>query len=138
VADTIPPTGLSLNFARVRDVDITSGMNKGRASADIGFRQRAYAKAQRAPASESPYLWLNRSWWRVAATGRFHDARKVTLPDGRPALPLVAGTHRLTEPGRPADRSVDSTNLRCLRRPRCTIGGRARLTGQQLVEQDPA
>jgi peptide/nickel transport system substrate-binding protein len=97
VSETIALTGISLNFSRVRDADLTSGMNEGRASADIAVRRRAYAKAQQALAAQMPHIWLNRSEWRVAASRRVHDAHNVTLPDGRAALPLVAGTFRLTE-----------------------------------------
>jgi peptide/nickel transport system substrate-binding protein len=97
VEDTIPATGVSLNFARLRDREISSGMTAGRSSADPSVRKRAYAKVQHAFAEQVPYLWINRSEWRVVSGPRVRDARNVTLPDGRGALPLVAGTHRLTE-----------------------------------------
>jgi ABC-type transport system substrate-binding protein len=99
VADTVPgtPGGASLNLARFRDADITSGMNKGRADQDDGARRRAYTQVQEAMARQLPYLWLKREQWQIATAARVRDARNTTLPDGSPALPFVTGTHRLTE-----------------------------------------
>jgi peptide/nickel transport system substrate-binding protein len=98
VNDTITaPPSISLNFTRLRSDEITSGMNEGRATIDPVVRKRGYARMQGALADQMPYLWLQRWEWRVATTTPVHDAHNVTLPDGRPALPLQAGTHRLTE-----------------------------------------
>ena len=44
-----------------------------------------------------PYVWLFRTEWVVARTDRVHNARNVTLPDGRVALAFDNGTYRLTE-----------------------------------------
>jgi ABC-type transport system substrate-binding protein len=96
VADTITPR-VSLNFARLRNDDITNGMNDGRSTADVEARKRAYARVQKAFADQLPYLWLQRSEWRVTTTAGVRDAHNVSLPDGHAALPLLAGTHRLTE-----------------------------------------
>jgi peptide/nickel transport system substrate-binding protein len=96
VSDTVAP-GISLNFARFRSDEITAGMNDGRSRPDVEGRREAYARVQAALARQLPYIWLQRWNWRVVTNGRVHDARNVTLPDGSPALPLVAGTHRLTE-----------------------------------------
>jgi ABC-type transport system substrate-binding protein len=97
VSDTVVNTGISLNFAHFRNDEITAGFNDGRANADVAVRKQAYARAQKALAEQLPYLWLQREEWRVATTPRVHDAHNVTLPGGRPAMPLLAGTHRLTE-----------------------------------------
>ena len=49
---------------RLRNDDITSGFNEGRATLDTAKRKEAYAKMQRGLADQVPYLWLNRSEWR--------------------------------------------------------------------------
>jgi peptide/nickel transport system substrate-binding protein len=98
VQDTIKSdTTLSLNFARFANADLTKAFEDGRASADPEVRKRAYAKAQAVLAQQLPYLWLNRMEWRIATTSKVRDPRNVTLPDGSPAEPYLAGTFRLTE-----------------------------------------
>lgn len=97
VKDTVVSSGISLNFARLHSDAITDAMNEGRSSPDVDVRRRAYARMQAAFAQQLPYLWLQRWNWRVLSNNRLHDAHNVTLPDGRRAMPLVAGTHRLTE-----------------------------------------
>jgi peptide/nickel transport system substrate-binding protein len=97
VSDTIVTEGISLNFNRIRDDQITAGMNEGRATPDLDARRTAYAKVQQAFAKSMPILWLARTEWRVASRKQVHDAHNMTLPDGRRALPLLGGNHRLTE-----------------------------------------
>jgi peptide/nickel transport system substrate-binding protein len=97
VSDTIVTEGISLNFNRIRDDQITAGMNEGRATADVNARRAAYTKVQQAFAKSMPILWLARTEWRVASRKQVHDAHNMTLPDGRRALPLLGGNHRLTE-----------------------------------------
>ena len=96
VSDTVDGT-LPLNFARLKNKDITDGMNEGRSSLDTEVRKRAYAKVQKGLADQMPYLWLQMTQWRIATTNKVHDAHNVTLPDGGKAMPYIAGTHRLTE-----------------------------------------
>jgi hypothetical protein len=91
------PGGISLNFAQVRDDDLTEAFNEGRSTLDPEVRRRAYERAQQILAEQMPYLWLQRTEWRVARRALVRDARNVTLPDGTAALPFLAGTHRLTE-----------------------------------------
>jgi ABC-type transport system substrate-binding protein len=88
---------LPLNFSRLADDELTAAMDAGRSTTDPAARKAAYARAQRVLAEQLPYLWLGRAQWRVARRVRVHDARNVTLPDGRAAMPFLAGTHRLTE-----------------------------------------
>jgi ABC-type transport system substrate-binding protein len=97
VDDTIATEGISINFGRLRNKDITTGMNEARATLDAGTRKQAYARVQNAFADQMPYLWMQRSEWRLASTARVRDAHNVTLPDGRPARPLNAGTLRLVQ-----------------------------------------
>jgi peptide/nickel transport system substrate-binding protein len=97
VSDTVADDGISLNFTRLRNDDITSGMTEARATLDVETRRRAYAKVQKAFAEQMPYLWMERNEWRVVTSGLVRNARNVTLPDRSPALPLFAGTFRLTE-----------------------------------------
>jgi hypothetical protein len=52
---------------------------------------------QAAFAEQLPYIWLQRWNWKVVTANHVRNARNVTLPDGRPAMPLVAGTHGLAE-----------------------------------------
>ena len=95
VGDSI--STISLNFARFADPDITAGLNEGRATADPAKRKQAYARVQNALARHMPYVWLSRSEWRIVSSDHVHEARNVTLPDGRSAQPILGGTHRLTE-----------------------------------------
>jgi peptide/nickel transport system substrate-binding protein len=97
VDDTLATSGVSINFARMRSREITDGMNEARATPDVEIRKRAYARVQQAFAEQMPYLWMQRAEWRLASNPRVHDAHSVSLPDGRPARALVAGTLRLTE-----------------------------------------
>jgi peptide/nickel transport system substrate-binding protein len=97
VSDTISDGPISLNFTRFANADITDGMYEGRSTTDLNVRRPAYAKVQKVFAEQMPYLWLNRSEWRVVTSARVHDAHNVSLPDRSPAMPLLAGTHRLTE-----------------------------------------
>jgi peptide/nickel transport system substrate-binding protein len=88
---------LPLNFSRLADDGLTAAMDAGRATDDPAARKVAYARAQQVLAEQLPYLWMRRAQWRVASRVRVHDARNVTLPDGRAAMPFLAGTHRLTD-----------------------------------------
>lgn len=97
VSDTASTTGASLNLARLRDADITAGMNDGRGTDDDATRRAAYARVQDSMARQLPYLWLQREQWRIATSLRVRDARNVTLPGGGGALPFLVGTNRLTE-----------------------------------------
>lgn len=97
-SETIKPIGdFSLNFTRLADPDIDRALEAGRASPDPVERKRAYGVMLQRFAELSPYVWLTSSTWTVAHTSVVHDVHNVTLPDGSPAMPLVAGTHRLTE-----------------------------------------
>jgi ABC-type transport system substrate-binding protein len=86
-----------VNFAHFRSDALTAGFNAGRATLDPARRTQAYAQVEKVLADQVPYFWLNRLEWRMVAAPKVRDARNVTLPDGRPALPYVAGTYRLTE-----------------------------------------
>jgi ABC-type transport system substrate-binding protein len=97
VNDTIVDGGISLNFAHLRSAALTDAMNQGRSTLDVRTRQVAYARAQQIMAEQLPMVWLQRTEWRIAHRPRVRDARNVTLPDGAPALPYMAGTYRLTE-----------------------------------------
>jgi ABC-type transport system substrate-binding protein len=97
VSDTVSDTGISVNFAHFRSDALTAGFNEGRATLDPARRTRAYAQVEKVLAEQVPYFWLNRLEWRMVAAPKVRDARNVTLPDGSPALPYLAGTYRLTE-----------------------------------------
>jgi peptide/nickel transport system substrate-binding protein len=95
---TIRPVGqISLNFTHLADQQIDDALAAGRASADPAVRKPAYATVQRRFAELVPYIWLYRVDWVIASSSKVHNAQNVTLPDGQPALPFIAGTHRITE-----------------------------------------
>jgi peptide/nickel transport system substrate-binding protein len=88
----------SLNFTRFGDEEIDKALEAGRATNDPAVRKEAYAAVQRRFAETTPYLWLAANDWYIVSAPRVRDARNVTMPDeGLPALPLMTGTHRLTE-----------------------------------------
>jgi peptide/nickel transport system substrate-binding protein len=97
VSDTIRNPGVSLNFTQFKDAQIDAGMNEARGTDNIATRKRAYALVQQRLADQLPYLWLLRTEWRIASGARVRNARNVTLPDGRAAMPYVAGSSTLTE-----------------------------------------
>jgi peptide/nickel transport system substrate-binding protein len=96
--ETSKPVGqLSVNFTRFGTDALDAALVKGRSTTEEGVRRDAYATVQREFARGVPFIWLFRSEWVVARSTRVHNARNVTLPDGREALPFDTGTHRLTE-----------------------------------------
>jgi peptide/nickel transport system substrate-binding protein len=88
---------LSVNLSRYANEDIDEALERSRTTTDEAVRREAYAAIQRTFARAVPYLWLFRSEWVVARSHHVRQARNVTLPDGRAALALDTGTHRLTE-----------------------------------------
>jgi ABC-type transport system substrate-binding protein len=97
VSDTIVDGGISLNFSHLRNAALTDALNEGRSTLEVDRRRAAYARAQQILAAELPIVWLQRTEWRIARRPLVRDARNLTLPDGGPALPFMAGTQRLTE-----------------------------------------
>jgi peptide/nickel transport system substrate-binding protein len=96
--ETRKPVGqISLNFTRFGNATIDDALAKGRSTTDVGTRREAYATLQQELGRHVPFIWMFRSEWVVARSARVRNARNVTLPDGKPALPFDTGTHRLTE-----------------------------------------
>jgi peptide/nickel transport system substrate-binding protein len=97
VNSTIVDDGISLNFTRLRNDDISEGMNDARSTPDPAVRKKAYARVQEALAEQMPYLWMDRTEWRIISSSSVRNAHNVTLPGGQSAMPVFAGTFRLTE-----------------------------------------
>lgn len=64
------PGGVSLNFPRFGDPEIDAALLEARATDDEGVRDEAYATVDRRLNEESPYLWLERVNWALAANPR--------------------------------------------------------------------
>lgn len=94
---TKPPGSIGLNLARLADPKVDAAIDTGRANPDPAARKQAYDDVQKRFAELVPYIWLYRTDWVIAANTKVHDVQNVTLPDGKPALPFIAGIHRLTE-----------------------------------------
>jgi ABC-type transport system substrate-binding protein len=90
----------SLNFARIRNDDLTAAMNAGRATDVFEDRKAAYDDAQAVINEQVPYIWLTHTLWAIGADTDVRNIAVSTLPDGEPALGFgtgFAGAIRMTE-----------------------------------------
>ena len=92
-----PIGSFALNFARLADAQVDDALNRGRATADVEARRRAYADLQRRQSELVPYIWLTHIQWAVGAANDVRDIGNQTLPDGEQARPISNGNFRLTE-----------------------------------------
>jgi ABC-type transport system substrate-binding protein len=82
---------LALNFARLNDPQINEALDKARATPDETVRKEAYATVQKRQTELVPYIWLARTQWALGAAKNIRNLTNVSLPDGQPAAPMVAG-----------------------------------------------
>ena len=82
---------LALNFARLNDPQINEALDKARATPDETVRKEAYATVQKRQTELVPYIWLSHSQWAIGAAKNVRNVTNVSLPDGQPAAPMVAG-----------------------------------------------
>lgn len=66
------PGGVALNFPRFADPEIDAALLEARATDDQAARDEAYALIARRLNEESPYVWLERATWALAANPRVH------------------------------------------------------------------
>ncbi len=86
-----------LNFARLDDPQIDEALRTGRTNLDPVERKKAYADLQRRMSEIVPWVYLSHLQWMLAADLDVRDLTNTTLPDGTPAMPMVAGVHRMTQ-----------------------------------------
>ncbi len=97
-SQTAKPDGqISTNMAKVKDDVLDQAVADGEQSDDPAVRQAAYAKLQARLAELNVFVWLGRTQWVVAETGKIENLENNRLPDGAPAQPMQAGVHRLTQ-----------------------------------------
>jgi len=82
---------LALNFARLNDPQINEALDRARATPDETVRKEAYAAVQKRQTELVPYIWLSHSQWAIGAAKNVRNVTNVSLPDGQPAAPMVAG-----------------------------------------------
>jgi len=88
---------ITLNIARLSDPQIDDALNRGRATADVALRQKAYADLQDRQTALVPYIWLARTQWAVGAANNVRNLSNLTLPDGSASQPFQVGVFRLTQ-----------------------------------------
>lgn len=82
---------LALNFARLNDQQINDALDKARATPDQAVRKEAYATLQKRQTELVPYIWLAHTQWAIGAAKNIRNITNVTLPDGQPSAPMLAG-----------------------------------------------
>jgi len=82
---------LTLNFARLNDPQVDAALNKARATPDETVRKQAYADLQKRQTELVPYIWLSRTQWAIGAAKNIRNITNVSLPDGQPSAPMIAG-----------------------------------------------
>lgn len=95
--NTKPNGEISLNFARFSDPEIDDALITGRQTQDQATRQEAYATVQQRFTDLLPYLWLHHIQWSIGARTDIYGIENGPLPNGEPALPMLAGWNRLTQ-----------------------------------------
>ncbi len=82
---------LALNFARLKDPQIDEALDKARATPDVAVRKDAYATLQKRQTELVPYIWLAHTQWAIGAAKNVRNLTNVSLPDGQPSAPMLAG-----------------------------------------------
>lgn len=89
------PPEWSLNFARVNDSQIGTGINDLMSTNDDLQRKTAWGMIQLRLGALCPYIWLYQVKSGVIARTQVVNLTKWTLPDGTPGLDLGGGAHPL-------------------------------------------
>ncbi|NCY16834.1 MAG: hypothetical protein EBX39_08705 [Actinobacteria bacterium] len=91
---------LTVNFARLDDPQINQALDRARATPDEAVRKEAYATLQKRQTELVPYIWFSHTQWVLGAARNIRNLTNMTLPDGQPSAPMLAGFDgavRLTE-----------------------------------------
>ncbi len=89
--------GITLNFARFANDELSAALDEARATPDPEVRKQAYQTVQEIWADQVPYVWLSTTVWAIGAANDVRNIANATLPDGQESLPFQSGWHRLTE-----------------------------------------
>jgi peptide/nickel transport system substrate-binding protein len=89
------PPEWSLNFARVTDQQIGSGISDLMSTSDDRQQKTAWGMIQLRLGALVPYIWLYQVKSGVIARTQVVNLTKWTLPDGTPGLDLGGGAHPL-------------------------------------------
>jgi len=82
---------LTVNFARLNDPQINEALDKARATPDEAVRKEAYATLQKRQTELVPYIWFSHTQWVIGAAKNIRNITNVSLPDGQPSAPMLAG-----------------------------------------------
>jgi peptide/nickel transport system substrate-binding protein len=89
------PPDWSLNFARITDPQIGTGITDLMSTTDDRQQMTAWGMIQLRLGALCPYIWLYQVKSGVIATTQVVNVTKWTLPDGTPGLDLGGGAHPL-------------------------------------------
>jgi peptide/nickel transport system substrate-binding protein len=89
------PPEWSLNFARVTDPQVASGISELMSTTDDRQTKTAWGVIQLRLGALVPYVWLYQIKSGVIARTQVVNLTKWTLPDGTPGLDLGGGAHPL-------------------------------------------
>jgi peptide/nickel transport system substrate-binding protein len=89
--------GITLNFARFANDELSAALDEARATPDQEVRKQAYQRVQEIWADQVPYVWLSTTVWAIGAANNIRNIANGSLPDGQPSLPFQSGSHRLTQ-----------------------------------------
>lgn len=89
---TAAPIGsAALNFARNKDPQVQSALEKGRTSLVPAERTAAYQMVNARFAADLPYLFANRTVWGCYALKKVENFNGLNLPGGKPAISFTGG-----------------------------------------------
>jgi peptide/nickel transport system substrate-binding protein len=89
---TAAPIGsFALNFARLKDPQIQSDLDKARSDPNQANRIADYKDIASQFAQQIPYLWIAQTVWQVAYNNNVHGINSGTLPDGTPIVGHTEG-----------------------------------------------
>ena len=93
MSTTAAPIGqFALNFARNKDPQIQSDLDKARSDPSQANRIADYKDVAKRFGQDVPYLWLTQTLWQVASATNVHGiAQKWTMPDGSPGTTQIQG-----------------------------------------------
>ncbi len=92
-----PIGAFSVNFSRLADPQLNAALDTAHGTVDVDKRKAAYKTVQERFADQVPFVWLYQLDWIIATHANVKQARYVTTPDGKPAIPFIDGVFPLTE-----------------------------------------
>jgi peptide/nickel transport system substrate-binding protein len=87
----LPEGALSLNFARNKDPQIQTDLDKARADPNQTDRVALYKDVAKRFAVDIPYLWVNETPWQLVYKNNVHGMVNSTLPDGTQGVNHTVG-----------------------------------------------